>query len=54
MIYNSKFLDGLKAPDDISTNVVWKLPSQDGTSDQVLTTDGNKNLLNSNLPYYLN
>jgi hypothetical protein len=31
---------GFKAPDDITTNVIWTLPPSDGTAGQVLTTDG--------------
>ncbi|MEK7327566.1 MAG: tail fiber protein, partial [Chloroflexota bacterium] len=31
---------GLKAPDAITANVIWKLPNADGTSGQVLKTDG--------------
>ena len=31
---------GLKAPTTVSTNKVWTLPSADGTSGQVLKTDG--------------
>jgi hypothetical protein len=31
---------GFQAPDSITSNVVWTLPSGDGTSGQVLTTDG--------------
>ncbi len=31
---------GFKAPSSITTNLVWTLPSADGTSTQVLQTDG--------------
>lgn len=31
---------GFKAPDAITTNVVWQLPAADGTSGQVLQTNG--------------
>jgi len=31
---------GLKAPDSVPANIVWTLPSSDGTSKQMLTTDG--------------
>jgi hypothetical protein len=31
---------GFKAPDTISSSVMWTLPSSDGTSNQVLTTNG--------------
>ncbi len=33
---------GWKAPDTVPANVVWTLPADDGTSGQVLTTDGSK------------
>ena len=33
---------GFKAPDAISADVVWTLPSADGTSNQALTTNGSK------------
>lgn len=35
---------GLTAPDSIAANVVWRLPTADGTSGQCLATDGAKNL----------
>lgn len=35
---------GLKAPDSIDNNVVWKLPSADGMNGQFLSTDGAGNL----------
>ncbi|QSE97877.1 tail fiber protein [Fulvivirga lutea] len=35
---------GLKAPDDLTTDVVFTLPDADGTNGQVLTTDGSGNL----------
>lgn len=35
---------GFKAPDAISADVVWTLPSADGTSNQALTTNGSKTL----------
>jgi hypothetical protein len=35
---------GLKAPATIGTNVTWILPSGDGTSNQVLKTDGSGSL----------
>ncbi|MEI7498356.1 MAG: tail fiber domain-containing protein [Candidatus Falkowbacteria bacterium] len=31
---------GFKAPANIATNAIWQLPSSDGTSNQVLMTDG--------------
>ena len=31
---------GFKAPASIATNLVWTLPSADGTANQILTTDG--------------
>jgi hypothetical protein len=31
---------GFKAPASITTNLVWTLPSADGTANQVLSTDG--------------
>jgi hypothetical protein len=31
---------GFKAPASITTNLVWTLPSADGTANQILTTDG--------------
>ncbi len=33
---------GFKAPDAITADVVWTLPSADGTSNQALTTNGSK------------
>jgi hypothetical protein len=35
---------GFKAPDAITADVVWTLPSADGTSNQALTTNGSKTL----------
>jgi hypothetical protein len=35
---------GFKAPDSIAGNVIWTLPNADGSSAQVLTTDGSGNL----------
>ena len=35
---------GFKAPDAITADVVWTLPSVDGTSNQALTTNGSKTL----------
>jgi len=35
---------GFKAPDSISSDVVWKLPNQDGSANTVLHTDGAGNL----------
>ena len=35
---------GFKAPSTIGTNVMWTLPSADGTSNQVLTTNGSGTL----------
>ena len=35
---------GFKAPDDISSNIVWKLPNHDGSANTVLKTDGAGNL----------
>jgi len=35
---------GFKAPDSITNNIVWKLPEQDGSANQILTTDGAANL----------
>ncbi|MBI2644291.1 MAG: hypothetical protein HYW95_02140 [Candidatus Wildermuthbacteria bacterium] len=35
---------GFKAPDSIASNVIWTLPSADGTSNQVLTTNGSGTL----------
>ena len=35
---------GLKAPDNITTNKIWVLPNADGTTGQVLKTDGGGNL----------
>ncbi|MCS6789105.1 MAG: hypothetical protein NZ484_00860 [Patescibacteria group bacterium] len=35
---------GFKAPNLIGNNVIWTLPNADGTSGQVLTTDGSGNL----------
>lgn len=40
---------GLRAPDSVSTNTIWKLPAADGLSGQVLTTDGAGNLSWSSL-----
>ena len=31
---------GFKAPDSIAANVIWVLPSADGTAGQVLSTNG--------------
>ena len=46
-----KFMDadsshyvGLRGPGAITTNVVWTLPSADGSQGQLLKTDGNGNL----------
>ena len=35
---------GFKAPPSITTNVVWALPDKDGSPNQVLMTDGSRNL----------
>jgi microcystin-dependent protein len=35
---------GFKSPDALATNVIWTLPNADGTSGQVLRTDGAGNL----------
>jgi hypothetical protein len=35
---------GFKSPDALATNVIWTLPSADGSSGQVLRTDGAGNL----------
>ena len=35
---------GFQAPGSIASNLIWTLPSIDGTSNQVLSTDGNGNL----------
>ena len=35
---------GLKAPNSVSSNVTFTLPGSDGTSGQILTTDGSGNL----------
>ena len=35
---------GLKAPDNITTNLIWTLPSSDGGSGEFLSTDGAGNL----------
>lgn len=35
---------GLQAPATVSANIVWTLPATDGSSNQVLTTDGSANL----------
>jgi len=35
---------GFKAPDNISSNVIWVLPNSDGSNGQVLSTDGSGNL----------
>jgi len=40
---NSNYI-GFQAPANISTNVIWTLPSVDGTVNQVLKTDGNGTL----------
>lgn len=37
---NSTGYVGFKAPDTITTNTVWQLPAADGTSGQVLQTNG--------------
>lgn len=37
---NSTGYVGFKAPDTITSNVVWQLPAADGTSGQVLQTNG--------------
>jgi len=39
----SNYLE-IKAPDSVSANVTWTLPSADGTADQVLKTDGSGQL----------
>ncbi|MCB9230653.1 MAG: hypothetical protein H6581_03275 [Bacteroidia bacterium] len=36
---------GFKAPDSLGANTIWVLPLTDGTSGQVLTTDGNGHLM---------
>lgn len=33
---------GLKAPDSISSSVIWTLPTADGSNGQILTTNGSK------------
>ena len=35
---------GFEAPDTIASNVIWKLPNADGSSNQTLKTDGSGNL----------
>lgn len=35
---------GFKAPDTIASNIIWTLPSSDGTSGNVLSTNGSGNL----------
>jgi hypothetical protein len=35
---------GFKAPDTLAGNVIWKLPTADGTSGQILSTDGSGQL----------
>jgi hypothetical protein len=35
---------GLKAPDSVSSNIIWVLPNEDGTPNQALVTDGSGNL----------
>ena len=35
---------GFKAPSSITSNLVWVLPSADGTANQTLVTDGSGNL----------
>ena len=35
---------GLKSPDNLATNTIWTLPSQDGTNGFVLSTDGSGSL----------
>ena len=37
---NSTGYVGFKAPDTITTNIVWQLPAADGTANQVLQTNG--------------
>lgn len=41
---------GFKAPDAVDANLVWRLPSADGTANQVLTTNGSGALSWSSLP----
>ncbi len=48
---NLKLLDaaggefvGFSAPNAVSSSIIWKLPSSDGSNGQVLTTDGSGNL----------
>lgn len=35
---------GFEAPDAVTTNTIWKLPDGDGSSGQILSTDGSGNL----------
>ncbi|MEQ9656965.1 tail fiber domain-containing protein, partial [Fulvivirga sp.] len=41
---NGNNLVGFKAPDVIASDVIWTLPGADGTSGQILSTDGSGNL----------
>jgi hypothetical protein len=43
---------GFRATSTISTSTIWALPNADGTSGQVLTTDGNGNLKLSIATYF--
>jgi hypothetical protein len=40
LVANGTNYVGFKAPDNIASNVIWTLPSSDGTNGQVLTTNG--------------
>lgn len=41
---NGSNYTGFKSPDSLAANVVYKLPTADGSAGQVLSTDGSKNL----------
>ena len=44
LLANGNNYVGFKAPDTIGYNQVWTLPSADGTSGQIISTDGSGNL----------
>lgn len=44
LLINGSNYVGFAPPDDISSNVLWKLPNIDGAANQVIKTDGSGNL----------
>jgi len=49
LVSNGSNYVGFKAPDNITANKVWTLPSADGSAQQILSTDGAGNLAWTNI-----